>query len=75
MLITFEWLLNQLEALKDRLKEVDYNDLDAPEDHLVENVNLAHAKLCAYYAKFNNAPVYYVTTVLYPHYNHYLKAL
>jgi hypothetical protein len=75
VLITFKWLLNQLKALKDRLKEVDYNDSDAPEDYLVANVNLAHVKLCAYYAKFNNAPVYYAAIVLHPHYKHYLKAL
>ena len=75
MLITFEWLLNQLKALKDRLSEVNYNDLDAPEDHLVANVNLAHVKLSAYYAKFDNAPVYYAATVLHPHYKHHLEAL
>jgi hypothetical protein len=75
VLITFEWLLDQLEALKDRLREVDYNNPDAPEDHLVANVNLAHAKLCEYYAKFDNAPVYYAATVLHPHYKHHLEAL
>jgi hypothetical protein len=75
VLITFEWLLNQLKALKDRLREVDYNNPDAPKDYLVANVNLAHAKLCEYYAKFNNAPVYYAATVLYPHYKHHLEAL
>jgi hypothetical protein len=45
VLITFEWLLDELEALKDRLKDVDYDDLAAPEDHLKLNVNLAHQKL------------------------------
>lgn len=75
VLITFEWLLDQLEALKDRLKEVDYNDPDSPEDHLMTNVNLAHAKLSTYYAKFDDAPVYYVATVLHPHYKHHLEAL
>ncbi|KAG9382223.1 hypothetical protein A1F94_007877 [Pyrenophora tritici-repentis] len=43
VLVTFEWLLDQLEALKDRLKDVNYEDLDAPEDHLITNVNLAHS--------------------------------
>jgi hypothetical protein len=75
VLITFEWLLNKLEALKDRLREVDYNDPDAPEDHLVANVSLAHAKLCTYYAKFDNAPVYYAAIVLHLHYKHHLEAL
>ncbi|KAI1671847.1 Dimer-Tnp-hAT dimerization containing protein [Pyrenophora tritici-repentis] len=73
--LTFEWLLDQLEALKDRLKDVNYEDLDAPEDHLITNVNLAHCKLAEYYAKFDNAPVYYTATILHPHYKHHLSAL
>ena len=42
VLVTYEWLLDQLEALKDRLKDVNYEDVDAPEDYLITNVNLAH---------------------------------
>jgi hypothetical protein len=75
VLITFEWLLDQLEVQKDRLKDVDYNNPDAPEDHLVTNVNLAHTKIAEYYARFNDAPVYYAATILHPHYKHHLKAL
>lgn len=75
VLVTFEWLLNQLKALKDLLKDVNYKDLDAPEDHLITNVNLAHCKLAEYYAKFDNAPVYYTATILHPHYKHHLSAL
>jgi hypothetical protein len=71
----FEWLLDQLEALKERLKDIDYDDPEAPEDHLMLNVNLAHAKLAKYYAKFDDAPVYYAATVLHPHYKHHLEAL
>ncbi|KAG9386078.1 hypothetical protein A1F94_002828 [Pyrenophora tritici-repentis] len=48
---------------------------DAPEDHLITNVNLAHCKLAEYYAKFDNAPVYYTATILHPHYKHHLSAL
>ncbi|CAE7034396.1 hypothetical protein PTTW11_05423 [Pyrenophora teres f. teres] len=75
VLVTFEWLLDQLEALKDRLKDVNYKDLDAPKDYLIINVNLAHYKLAKYYAKFDNAPIYYTTTILHPHYKHHLSAL
>jgi hypothetical protein len=75
VLITFEWLLDQLEGLKDRLKDIDCNDPDAPEDHLVSNVNLAHTKLSKYYEKFDDAPVYYTATILHPHYKHHLEAL
>jgi hypothetical protein len=38
---------------------VNYNDPDAPEHHLVSNVNLTHAKLSKYYKKFDHATVYY----------------
>ncbi|KAF2848328.1 MFS general substrate transporter [Plenodomus tracheiphilus IPT5] len=57
------------------LKDVNYEDPDAPEDHLVTNINLAHSKLAAYYAEFDDAPVYYTATVLHPHYKHHLSAL
>lgn len=75
VLVTFEWLLDQFDALKDRLKDVDYEDPDSPEDHLIANVNLAHTKLSEYYAKFDDAPVYYAATILHPHYKHHLAAL
>ncbi|KAI2485539.1 hypothetical protein Ptr902_04479 [Pyrenophora tritici-repentis] len=64
-----------LEALKDRLKDINYGDPDAPEDYLVTHVNLAHSKLAEYYKKFDNAPVYYAATILYPHYKNHLAAL
>ncbi|KAI1581521.1 hypothetical protein PtrCC142_012318, partial [Pyrenophora tritici-repentis] len=48
---------------------------DAPEDYLVTHVNLAHSKLAEYYEKFDNAPVYYAATILYPHYKNHLAAL
>jgi hypothetical protein len=54
---------------------VNYEDLDAPKDYLVTNVNLTHSKLAEYYAKFDNAPVYYAATILHPHYKHHLAAL
>ncbi|KAI1663252.1 hypothetical protein L13192_12720, partial [Pyrenophora tritici-repentis] len=58
-----------------RLKDINYEDPDAPEDHLVTHVNLAHSKLAEYYEKFNNAPVYYAATILHPHYKNHLAAL
>lgn len=75
VLVTSEWLLDELESLKDRLTEVDYDNPDAPEDYLKLNVNLAHQKLSQYYARFDDAPVYYAATVLHPHYKHHLNAL
>ena len=62
VLITFEWLLNQLEEQKDRLAAVNYEDPDAPEDHLAINVNSAHAKLSEYYTKLDDSPIYYAAS-------------
>jgi hypothetical protein len=42
VLITFEWLLDELNALKDCLKDIDYDDLAATKDCRKLNVNLAH---------------------------------
>src|SRR5947199_10684824 len=39
------------------------------------NINLAYAKLLTYYVKFDDAPIYYIATVLHPHYKHHLEAL
>jgi hypothetical protein len=64
VLITFKWLLNQLKVLKERLRDVNYNDLEALKDHLMLNINLAYIKLAKYYAKFNDAPVCYAATIL-----------
>jgi hypothetical protein len=63
------------ELTADPLGESQIITTQTPEDHLVANVNLAHAKLCAYYAKSDNAPVYYAATVLHLHYKHHLEAL
>ena len=75
VLVTFERLLGELEALKDCLKDIDYDDLAASEDHLKLKVNFAHQRLSRYYAKFDKAPVYYAATILHPHYEHHLDAL
>ena len=39
------------------------------------NVNPPYAKLAKQYAKFNDAPIYYAATILYPYYKYYLEAL
>ena len=75
VLITFEWLLTELENQKTRLAMIDYNDPDAPEDHLITNINAAHKKLSDYYIKLDDSPIYYAATVLHPTYKHLLEDL
>ncbi|KAF1934615.1 hypothetical protein EJ02DRAFT_303935, partial [Clathrospora elynae] len=62
-------------SIKDRLKDFDYDNPAAPEDHLIVNINHAHQKLSKYYAKFDDMPVYYAAIVLHSHYKNYLEAL
>lgn len=73
--VTFEWLLSALEAHKERLEAINYNDTDAPEDHLVTNVNNAHTKLAQYYELLEESPVYYAATILHPAHKHLLEGL
>ena len=72
VIVAFEFLLNELEQMKERLAEVDYTAKDVPEDHLITNVNAAHKKLSEYYNKLDASPVYYAATILHPTYKHYL---
>lgn len=69
---TFEWLIKRLEALRERVMEIDYNDVDAPEDHLKTNLNLAIQKINHYYVKFEDAPAYYAAVRLHPAYKDWL---
>jgi hypothetical protein len=75
VLVTFEQLLGTLEELKDRLSKVDYEDPDAPEDHIKTNCNAAWAKLSEYYAKLDDSPAYYAATRLHPYYKNILDKL
>ena len=45
VLPTFDYLIQQLEALQVRFEEVDFEDRDAPEDHLLINLKAALKKL------------------------------
>lgn len=64
-----------MEDLKSTLTEVDYADLDAPEDHLKINVNNAWKKLQEYYARLDDTPIYYAATRLHPFYKNHLDIL
>jgi hypothetical protein len=67
----FEYLLARFEELVLPFEDVDYEQLDAPEDHLAINVRIAWAKLRDYYEKLDEAPVYYAATCLHPAYKLY----
>jgi hypothetical protein len=71
---TFDWLLKQLHDLRDRLREVDYEDNDAPEDHLLINLNAAYLKIDEYYSKLNMSAAYYAACRLHPAYKNFVDA-
>jgi hypothetical protein len=71
---TFEWLLKQLQDLRDQLREVDYEDDDAPEDHLLINLNAAYLKIDEYYSKLNVSAAYYAACRLHPAYKNFVDA-
>jgi hypothetical protein len=68
----FEYLLARFKELVLPFEDVDYEQLDAPEDHLAINVQTAWAKLQDYYKKLDESPVYYAATcLLHPAYKSY----
>jgi len=74
VLPTFDYLIQQLEALQVRFEEVDFEDRDAPEDHLLINLKAALKKLQKYYTKMRVSPAYYTACRLHPSYKNYLDA-
>ncbi|KAG9185089.1 hypothetical protein G6011_03036 [Alternaria panax] len=68
---TFEYLLRKYESQFDFLKDVDYNEADAPEDHELYNIRAAWKKLRKYYVKLDDSPAYYTATILHPQYKFY----
>jgi hypothetical protein len=67
----FKYLLARFEELVLPFEDVDYEQLDAPEDHLAINVQIAWAKLRDYDEKLDESPVYYAATCLHPAYKLY----
>jgi hypothetical protein len=69
----FEYLL---EAFEDRVRpfeSVDYEQREAPEDHLAINTRAAWAKLREYYTKLDASPAYYAACCLHPYYKRYCE--
>ncbi|KAF2186101.1 hypothetical protein K469DRAFT_574355, partial [Zopfia rhizophila CBS 207.26] len=44
---------------------IDFNESNAPEDHLAINVQAGWKKLEKYYLKLEDSPAYYTATLLY----------
>jgi hypothetical protein len=53
------------------LGALDFNPINAPEDHLVINLRAAWAKTNKYYKKLDNSPAYYAAGCLHPYYKYY----
>ena len=72
-MVTLDWLISQLEDQKERLDYIDYEDSDAPEDHLKINLTAGLLKLSKYYALLKDSTAYYAATRLYLTYKHFLE--
>jgi hypothetical protein len=67
----FKYLLAEFEQRTIPYEGVDFNEPDAPEDHLAINLRAAWSKANAYYAKLEEYPVYYAAVILHPYYKYY----
>jgi hypothetical protein len=67
----FEYVLNTLEARVQHYSHVDFDEVDAPEDHLKINLKAAWAKADNYYTKLDQSPAYYAAVCLHPYYKYY----
>ena len=67
----FETLLHELEQRVKLYNHVNYEQINAPEDHLPINLRAAWAKANTYYSKLDSSPFYYAATILHPYYKRY----
>jgi hypothetical protein len=67
----FEYLLDAFKEHVRPFEDVDYEQYDAPEDHLAINSRGAWAKVSEYFSKLNDSPVYYAACCLHPYYKRY----
>lgn len=70
---TFEQLIAAFEDQLVMWEKVDFEQLEAPEDHMAINLRAAVAKLKLYYSKLSDSPAYYAAIVLHPRYRNYCK--
>lgn len=70
---TLEQLISTYEERLVTYRDVDFEQEDAPEDHLAINLRAAVAKLKLYYSKLSDCPAYYAAIVLHPRYRNYCK--
>ena len=76
VLPTYDWLLSELEGIKDRTKDATREEFPlahAIEDHVEQNVTRGHMKLSKYYELTGKTPVYYAAVVLHPRLKHYCR--
>jgi hypothetical protein len=69
----FKAVLSVYEQLLKAYDNVDYDEADAPEDHLPINLRAAWAKANNYYTKLDDSPAYYAAVCLHPYYKHYCE--
>ena len=65
-------MINRYREIVRSFNDVNFNKLNAPEDHLAINVRAALKKAKKYWLKLiTDSPAYYAATCLHPYYKHY----
>ena len=71
----FEAILKAYEDTTLQFRNVDFEQAEAPEDHLKINLTAAWHKLDLYYTKLEDSPYYYAAVCLHPRYKRYCKTV
>lgn len=72
VLPTLNWLATTLNEMLFQYVNVDFNDVDAPEDHIQATCNMAYIKILKYMRKLKDTPAYYAACRLHPRMKGYM---
>ncbi|KAI1532814.1 hypothetical protein PtrSN002B_010493, partial [Pyrenophora tritici-repentis] len=64
----FEFLMGRFEQRLRQYERVDFEQREAPEDHISINFRAAWEKLNDYYSKLDDSPAYFAACALHPYY-------
>ncbi|KAA8615967.1 hypothetical protein PtrV1_11367 [Pyrenophora tritici-repentis] len=69
----FEFLMGRFEQRLRQYERVDFEQREAPEDHISINFRAAWEKLNDYYSKLDDSPAYFAACALHPYYRRYCE--
>jgi hypothetical protein len=69
----FEFLIRRFEQRLQQYERVNFEQREAPEDHISINFRAAWEKLNDYYSKLDDLPAYFAACALHPYYRRYCE--